>query len=416
MDSQNAAGICIIRTQKHLQEFVGQVLTQYDSIVHAGKAGRLMCRIRNMEVVHFNKLKVLSDDVGIGSTELKKIIIPTLEQAGVVDTFKDPSGSILKIEENIPSLDDIFPIVNQIYASFDPGEQENATLTSQELVSEVPYYKTSLMDKLRDLGFSERCIHLCISSQSSCDILGEIPTENGPLLYSEYVWGGTLMNKAGMWMSKLSQEKFHEVKSIISNVNRFQGIPQEYMNIYDLEMFNSAVKSGLIRTCSAGAYEHEKDFVFTPSVGEIFNDDSDEVKALLSCFRYGQYFSSISRIKDPLWVVDALLDRSEHSIGPASAIGRDYRVLEKMGIVKLKESDVHPGRFDMILLKQDVARRAREILKHGTVSGLEELVDPLMSPSDFISAEQTRIHLGKLSRGGEKAQEDIFKILRREDP
>jgi len=65
MTSDAKKGIWIIRTQKHLQDFVGPNLSYFDSTIVAGQCGRLMSRMRKLEVIDYIKLKALAVDLGI---------------------------------------------------------------------------------------------------------------------------------------------------------------------------------------------------------------------------------------------------------------------------------------------------------------------------------------------------------------
>jgi hypothetical protein len=102
-------------------------------------------------------------------------------------------------------------------------------------------------------------------------------------------------------------------------------------------------------------------------------------------------------------------------VGPATDIGTDYILLERAGIVKVEES-VIKGRFNMTLIKDDIARLAREILTQGTVTGLaDEPLGSLLPPTSMATPEQGRIRLGKIPPSAQKAEEELFRIFRREN-
>ena len=106
--------IWTIRIQKHLQEYVdSSVLSFFDSTINAGLCGRLMSRMRKTEVLSFEKLKIISADLGIMPSQLKNTIIPILEKNGI-EVFRDGSGAIFRVEEDIVSYDSILPIVTEL--------------------------------------------------------------------------------------------------------------------------------------------------------------------------------------------------------------------------------------------------------------------------------------------------------------
>jgi hypothetical protein len=60
-------------------------------------------------------------------------------------------------------------------------------------------------------------------------------------------------------------------------------------------------------------------------------------------------------------------------IGPATAIGQDYRVLEVNRVVKLRPDATYPNRFFMKLLKKEVGELALHVLTQGNASFLSNL-------------------------------------------
>jgi hypothetical protein len=406
-------GIWIVRTQKHLQDFVGPYLNYYDSIIVAGQCGRLMSRLRKMEAIEFDKLKVLASDIGIQPSVLKGVIIPTIEKTGSISTIKDNTGSVSRIEERIPITEEIFPLVTETWESLEPNEIESVTIESQELCSEIPCVEGILKERLNTAGYSQKSIDSALSLQLNCGILNNIGESQSPLVYSEYVWG-SVMKHGGKWMMQLTSEQQEEVRSLVDRINNYQGLPMDFIQSTPTTI--AAKKAGLIRVCKVNTgTSAERDFVFTPSIGQIFSDDTDEVKTFLACIRFGQGYSQISKIVNPLSIIDALLDESRGTVGPATAIGTDYVLLEKAGIVKVIRSSNYPGRYYMTLIKDDTARRAREVLTQGTVSGLDDSkLESLLSPNTLTNPEQNRLKMGTIPPRAKFAEEALFKVMRRE--
>jgi hypothetical protein len=106
--------------------------------------------------------------------------------------------------------------------------------------------------------------------------------------------------------------------------------------------------------------------VLTKTSGpELSQDLIDDSKLFVNSLRYGEYYSTGNRgkIKNPYWIVNALLrDGAIGTQTPATAIGEDYPLAWSRGIINVVESRVHPGRYSMELLKQDVASAVRDVL------------------------------------------------------
>ena len=390
-------------------------LTYYDAIIVAGQCGRLMAKLRKCEIVDFSKLKVLASDLNILPSHLKAVVLPTLDKSGVLNVIKDGTGAINRIEEDIPTLEGIFPIVHEIWSSSEPEDVEAATLESQELCCVSPLPEDILTQNLTKNDYSANTLELAIDLQSSFGILGTTGGGDHRLMYSEYSWG-EVMKQGGKWMDQLPSSIHDKVKSITEIIHDQQGFPLDMITA-ESDILNAARKAGLIRVCRiCTSYNQEKDFVFTPSVGTLYHDESDEVKTFLGCLRYGQYYARTSKIKNPLWIVDALIERDTHTIGPSTDIGTDYVLLEKAGIVKVEESKDFSGRYTMTLIKNDTAKLVKEVITHGTVSGLaDEEFSSMLPPSSLIPPEQDRIRMGRLSLSAERAEEQLYKTLRREN-
>ena len=125
-------GIWIVRTQKHLQDFVGtSPLNNYDCTIVSGLCGRLMARIRKLEVIDFQRLNVLASYIGIMKSMLRDVILPALASEGVVNVRRDNTGSISKVEEDIPPIESIPCIVTEIWNKRQPERVEIATIEAQ---------------------------------------------------------------------------------------------------------------------------------------------------------------------------------------------------------------------------------------------------------------------------------------------
>src|SRR5205814_6494979 len=105
-----------------------------------------------------------------------------------------------------------------------------------------------------------------------------------------------------------------------------------------------------------------------PSVGKQVANLEDDVfhhsKMLLSSLRFGELRSSPSRgrIIEPHILVGALLDRDR--VGPCTAIGQDYVILEAEGVIKTVRADDRRGsQFYMELRRREPAEVVLSLLK-----------------------------------------------------
>jgi hypothetical protein len=135
----------------------------------------------------------------------------------------------------------------------------------------------------------------------------------------------------------------------------------------------------------------------------MIDDAFDHAKALVSALSYGMSQSSAARGR--IWGVDLLLRKllRGEEVGPAPAIGNDYRALELERVVEITHTG--NGYFTMRLLKMEVGQIALEVLTGGNAAaaGLELL--PSAGMRSYTASEASRSEFRKRGQGQEsKAQ------------
>jgi len=368
------------------------------------------------------KLVAIGSTIGILPSRLKWVIIPTLERFGVIDALKDNSGNIRKLEENVPSEDEILKITHEIWEKEASAKDvEKVSVQSLEQCSLMPRTYEEIQIELENEGFSQTDISLALELQEGFEILKKAKVDNQFLVFSPYVWGENA-SKILHYISRLDNESKNYIKEVLDRVAQNQALPLDAIKNFPNDLISAARKTGLLDICQVLTRRGvQKEFCFTPrmwgSLGSrVVPDIYDDVKLFLSCVSFGRHYSSISRIKYPIELVEALIQRGK--VGPATAIGTDFILLEKHGIVEVKKDPHYIGRYNMYLVKDDVAKTALEILKHERVVGLERSheinIDGLCQTGEFINPEQDKIRLGKLSLASTRAQERLIKVLRGE--
>jgi hypothetical protein len=159
-------------------------------------------------------------------------------------------------------------------------------------------------------------------------------------------------------------------------------------------------------------------YVTSPSafhkfVNPMVDDCFDMAKALVSALTYGITARSQSRgrISAPEVLIGRLITGSE--IGPATAIGQDYRVLEINRVVKLRPDASKPGQFYMRLLKREIGELALQVLTTGDASATSLSVLPSAPMSTYSGPETSRMELRrKQSRPSKKRVQDVLEAVR----
>lgn len=133
----------------------------------------------------------------------------------------------------------------------------------------------------------------------------------------------------------------------------------------------------------------------------LTEDAFDHAKALVAALTYGMTLSAKTRGR--IWGIDLLLTKliDGGTVGPASAIGNDYRALELERVVKTEPAGYG---FTMRLLKREVGVIALEVLRGGNAaaSALEAL--PSAGMRSYTPPEVARVGLRKNQSPASKAQ------------
>ena len=109
----------------------------------------------------------------------------------------------------------------------------------------------------------------------------------------------------------------------------------------------------------------------------------DKARAILACVRYGQHFAGVTRIRNPLWIINALEDRKV--LGPHSEIRQQYFILWEKGIARFSRDSDHSHRFWLHIIDNEgnmkALRLARDMLTVGeaiTDRGLDPRVRAIL--------------------------------------
>jgi hypothetical protein len=424
MDDTKDIGSLIIEEQKHLQEFSSPELRYYANTIRAGQIGRILGKLRKQEVItNFDKIDVFAADVGIiDSKVLLSLFIPELASLGAIDVYQDGSGAIVKIEENIGSEEDILRMTGEYWLKNSPNEEEYLSLDAIKLCSQIPRLKTELDQELLAVGYKNLDFGLALSKNFSLVQEYEIPGIKEPVYHTPY-YAREHTTSIIHTLRGLDKETRISIENLLNLVGKNQATPVSKIKFVDSEALACIQRTGLIDVTQVETTQGNSErFLFTPAIWSPFgpplmNDEQEHVRALLSCVKFGQISPSkidgrqIS-IRMPEKLMAALL--RNRRVGPASPIGTDYFVLEKEGIVNIEESPIK-GRYNMILVKDDVADRALRILTHGRNDSLGEEstnTNSLVQQSNFENTVQERVKIDTtLKRKPTKYSDTIAKKI-----
>ncbi len=158
-------------------------------------------------------------------------------------------------------------------------------------------------------------------------------------------------------------------------------------------------------------------FVTRPAAFHKFNDPLvddafDLAKALVAALAYGMTQSTSGRGK--IEMIALLLKKliAGGQVGPATAIGEDYRVLETKGVIRVTKAPTYG--FTMKLLKKDVGEMALKVLTLGEAASTNSIDRPLPGKmTGYSGPEKTRSDFRrKQVPASKKMTLDVLETLR----
>jgi hypothetical protein len=152
---------------------------------------------------------------------------------------------------------------------------------------------------------------------------------------------------------------------------------------------------------------------FHKFVSPIVDDCFDLAKALVAALTYGMKERSPSRGR--ITMLGRLLSKLINGleVGPATAIGEDYRVLEMNRVVKLRPDARSPNLFYMRLLKREVGELAMAVLTDGDAATQTLSALPQAPMASYTGPEEARVETRKKQSAPSKKQtRDILEALR----
>lgn len=181
-------------------------------------------------------------------------------------------------------------------------------------------------------------------------------------------------------------------------------------------LFDKLMAAGFYDVNMVSNDQGEHAFVTAPAafhkfVDPMVDDVFDLAKALVSALTYGIAKSDPGRgrIMLPSVLLNKLVQGYE--VGPATAIGQDYKVLEMRRVITLRPAG--RGMYFMKLRKRDIGEIAQQVLLHGGASDQVLGRIPSASMSGYTGPEESRSTFRRnQNRPSRKHTGDILQTLR----
>ena len=304
-----------------------------------------------------------------------------------------------------------------IFSDSEPSIVERASIGLAEKTSNTPLPQGKITEYISDTyKIPTRDTVDFISRSKTIGFVDSEGQEDSCLLFNGNLFRRNSVLKTHNVLNSLSsdeQRKMNEFKDIMNAkgcINVDQG-----KTILGEDLFNKLIAAGVFDLNTVSNESGEYIFMTSPDsfhkfVDPMVDDCFDMAKALVSALTYGmtRRHPSQGRIHSISFLLRKLINGN--TIGPATAIGMDYRVLEQNRVVQIiPSSDL----FNMKLLKREIGILALEVLTRGDANF--EAIDRLPGApmTGYIGPEDGRVRIRKQQNTlSKRATEDILNALR----
>ena len=365
---------------------------EFEQINFAGKCGILLSSLSadQQTTIDTERVNALSRAANINvRTELPAFLNELERQriisqgAGAIEVLGMASGNVLEH-------------TSRIFDESTPEHKESAALQLAESCSQLPMGEAQAKEfisdtyKMTNTGVSDlfhniECIGFVDSEETYSD---------DKLFFNGNLFRGTDTNKVYSIINQMSPEESKKLAEVNDMLTKDGCISANLAKkVLGEELFVKAQSIALFDVNSIGNESGQHQFVTKPSAFNKFSNSTvedafDLAKAFVTSLTFGMTTSSAGRGR--IQMITALMNKLIRGdwVGPATAIGQDYRVLEFKGVVKVEK--VSGNRCRMRLLKREVGQLALQVINEGDASQNSLDVLPSVSATSYVPPEQTR--------------------------
>ncbi|MNS49331.1 hypothetical protein D3C72_819350 [compost metagenome] len=392
---------------------------EFPALDTAGKAASLLSQLAASDEeasLSRKRVEALSKAAGLNPKIETPALLSILARQRLVDLSSEGDVTVLGLTSSVTVQH-----AASIFEDQEPTSEEKATIALAEMTSDAPVSAAQTKEFISD--------EFRLTSQRADDVLSRSETmgfvdaegiDGAKLLFNGNLFRRDTINKTRKVLDSLSSQEVALVSEIDERLSRLGCLA-----ITEVERHLSPPLLSKLR--AAGMYDvnfvsntsGETGFITKPSAFHKFNDPVvddafDLAKALVAALSYGMTQSSSGRGK--IDMIGALLRKlnAGYEVGPATAIGEDYRVLETKGVLKVTKAPRGYG-YTMRLLKKDVGEMAYNVLITGETAAGASLERPLPGNITTYSgpeASRWRFRQKEQKPASRRQTQDVLEALR----
>jgi len=378
----------------HTQKLQGVALStqDYDQISFAGKCGIMLNALAGSQEaeVSNDRLNALAKGNGISPRLELPPILTELQQQRLID--QGDSGIAILGLTTAKTLEH----TTTIFEESEPAPCERAALVLSEKVSELPLAREEAAEYVSDsFQISAKETEDTLSQYEdigffdSEDVSGDRIYFNGNLFRRENI------AKANAVVSSLNSSDEKKVVQLSAKLKAVGCLSKtEATSLLGDQLYSKLSSIGFIDENSIGNESGTFSFVTKPAAfakfsNSLADDAFDLAKAFVTSLTYGMTSSPSGRGR--ITMIEALMRKLIEGkwVGPATAIGHDYKVLELKGVIEVRAAG--GGMYSMRLLKKEVGQMALMVITEGEASSETLLQLPSVSAIKYNGPEVNRV-------------------------
>lgn len=412
--NERTEGAWIIHHTKKIQKI--EESSDFGDIEIAGKCGMFLSSLAASD--QESTLNPTQVGAIAAATNIKKIELDavknTLKKAKLIDVAKDGSVSVIGI-----TASNVLLHTSSIFNSDVNDNFQKASLELSNYIADTPQNDKTTKQYISDTFKldSKKSNRLFSEAEEigliDCEIL-----DDKKVYFNGNLFKRNSLAKTTKVLESLNPEDVRKVTEMETHLNKEGCITFEFAKKVLGENLLSKLQSIAMYDFNEVSNNiHSRVFITKPAAfakfGNPFEDDAlDLAKSFIAALYYGMKVSTNERGK--IQSINMLrntlrkLLRGE-KVGPCTAIGQDYQVLELNRVIQLEH--YHGGMYYMELLKYDIANLALDVLTKGDLAEYSVLDKNISSNATFYSGpEQNRMKIRRKKQTSQKI--DVSELLR----
>jgi hypothetical protein len=391
---------------------------EFPALDAAGKASSLLSQLAASDETQIAKKTVdaFAQAAGLNpKTELSSLL-EMLKRRRVIDTSQGGDVTVLGLTTGATVQH-----ASDIFEEQEPTAEERATIVLADVASAAPVMHKETIEMISDEFrlSSSRASELLERSELIGFVDGEAIDKGSRVYFNGNLFRRDNIIKVSRVLGSLSSADNQKVAEL-DGILQTKGYAAVAMaeGVLGNALFDKLRAAGMYDVNHVMNSSGEYGFVTRPAAFHKFNDPMvddafDLAKALVAALAYGMTVRSQGTGR--IGAISALLRSliSGREIGPATAIGEDYRVLELKGVIQTRKGPSYG--YLMKLKKIDIGQMALAVLTTGEASSANAIDRPFEgNMSGYAGPEQTRFDFRRKRQTpqSKKLTRDVLAALR----